>query len=92
MLLPLNDLQGKRNGLAERDALKSDVQTREVEMITSRTAMKDSGRFTESVDQIAQLEKRECNFDNAEVTTKCNKETQTEMLKGSFIADAMEGE
>ena len=68
------------------------VQTREVKIITIRTAMTDSDRFKEIADQSGKLVTQECNFDDAEVRTKCNQETQTEVSTPFFVTDVVEGE
>ena len=82
LLLPLNDLEEETFGLAETDALRSQLQTGETEMPTIFSAVKESGavnvtlekRYDGTVVKCATICK-----DTENNTAKCHKETQTVM-------------
>lgn len=80
LLLPLNDLEGEIVGLAETDALKSQLQTGQMEMPTIFSAVKESGAVDVTLEKThdATIVKRAANCEDFQHNrAKCHKETQT---------------
>ena len=94
-LLPLNDLEGEIFGLAETDALQSQLQTGETEMPTILSAVKDSGAIDVTLEEgyNETIVKRAANNCSKCQKTKCHKETQTVTISitaGTMIQDIVE--
>lgn len=80
LLLPLNDLEGEIFGLAETDALKSQLQTGETEIPTIFSAVKESGAVNVTLEKRydGTIVKGAANCKDSEHNeAKCHKETQT---------------
>ena len=90
LLLPLTNLEGEIFGLAETDALKSQLETGETEMPNILSTVKDSGaidvNLEEGCDENIFKGAAICK-DSKLIKTKCHKETQTITL--TITAGAM---
>jgi len=88
LLLPLNDLEGEIVGLAETDALKSQIQTGEMEMPTIFSVVKESGAVDVTLEKIhdAAIVKRAANWEDFQHNrAKCHKETQTLLISAGAM-------
>ena len=98
LLLPLNDLQGEVSGLAATNVLKNQLKTGDMEMTTILIAPEDSGGADDKLEKETGCKHgkqgfddtpvgRECNVRDGNLSSKCNQETQTELLTLFSTAD-----
>lgn len=98
LILPLRDVQGEISGFAETDALKSQLKTGDMEMSTILISLEDGGVTDDKLEkEVAGEDGKQGFADTTEgqghtardgdLSKKCNKETQTELLTLYSIAD-----
>lgn len=98
LILPLRDVQGEISGFAETDALKSQLKTGDMEMSTILISLEDGGVTDDKLEKEAASEDGKQGFADTtegqentardgDLSKKCNKETQTELLTLYSIAD-----
>lgn len=98
LILSLRDVQGEISGFAETDALKSQLKTGDMEMSTILISLEDGGVTDDKLEKEAASEDGKQGFADTtegqentardgDLSKKCNKETQTELLTLYSIAD-----
>ena len=95
LLLPLNDLQGGIRDLAGTNLLKTQLESGEFQMATTKDAIKDSGAIDVTLEEDEEgeddtVEAQDNNRQSARNTNrKCDQGTQTELFPIFTVADAV---